>query len=424
MKKGILTAALLLIVGLTLVHGQQNEGFFLDEQGVVHSPAGLFTDMSEYVASDYFRTHGMRCLLKTVPAEIKAKRARVGSDCDESQTVIRSAYWPGSAITVPVVFHIITRRDGTGAVTDQQIAEQVRVLNEDFAALDGTYGENGFNTHLNFVLAGITRTANDTWFNDRQEEQFKTELAWDVDRYVNVYTNSASGYLGYAYLPTEAAGTILDGVVMLYEVIGGRNNGFEDYNQGRTLVHELGHYFGLLHTFDGGCSNTYHSGDLIVDTNSEAEEHYDCVQTHSCGSSDPIHNYMNYTPDSCMYQFTREQANRMVCSVMTYRSSLFLQLFPPANLTLEQSVNDLILFMVTRNHLSWQANPKSTMAAEGYRLYRKLKGAADETYVQLALLGATELSYDDRQYGKPVAYSYLLKAVGQNGTESDGVVVE
>ena len=71
------------------------------------------------------------------------------------------------------------------------------------------------------------------------------------------------------------------------------------YTLGRTCTHEVGHYLGLEHTFSGGCanaSNCYQNGDLICDTNPEADAIYDCVDLSSCGSADPIHNFMDCAP--------------------------------------------------------------------------------------------------------------------------------
>jgi hypothetical protein len=271
------------------------------------------------------------CIIKRRPPDhVKLNRPlKTAGDCSLSRTTIRNEYWPTQTYTIPVVFHIIHKTDGTGNISDQRIRDQVSVLNQDYGAIVGSLGEQGYNTKIQFKLAGITRTANNSWFNDQYERSFKQALGWDQTRYLNVYVNSAGGYLGYSYLPQEDAGDVYDGVVVLYEAVGGRNNGFEVYDQGRTLVHEVGHYLGLLHTFEGyGCFEGYTSGDLIADTHSENTEHYDCRQTSTCGTPDDIHNYMNYTNDSCMYEFTPEQANRLVCSLVNYRPQLYQTTVP------------------------------------------------------------------------------------------------
>jgi hypothetical protein len=267
-----------------------------------------------------------RCIIKQRPmGHVQLSRPlKSAGDCTMSRTIIQNEYWPSKTYTISIVFHIIHKSDGTGNISDQRIRSQVSVLNQDYGAIPGSAGERGYNTKIQFKLAGITRTANDNWFNDRDEVGFKRALGWDQNHYLNVYVNNASGYLGYAYLPQEDAGDVYDGVVLLYKAIGGRNNGFDAYDQGRTLVHEVGHYLGLLHTFEGyGCFEGYTSGDLIADTHSENDEHYDCRQTSTCGTPDDIHNYMNYTTDSCMYEFTPEQANRLVCSLINYRPQLY-----------------------------------------------------------------------------------------------------
>ena len=133
--------------------------------------------------------------------------------------------------------------------------------------------------------------------------------------------------LSSATLPQVSAGLWYDGVVMLSDTIGGRNNGFPQYDQGRTLVHEVGHYLGLEHTFNDSEScptNSYTTGDLILDTNTQKAAVYGCPSSpSSCGSSDPIDNYMGYGDDDCMERFTAEQANRAVCSLVNYRGQLF-----------------------------------------------------------------------------------------------------
>ncbi len=299
--------------------------FLVHQDGSITAGIHQFRDMGEYVTSVYFREQGLRCGTRRPEIPVGDKQASSVDDCTMTLTSIQSEYWPCDAVyTIPVWFHVIYRTDGLGNISDASIIAQLTVLNEDFRAMAGTMGSQGFDTRVRFVLAGITRTLNDQWFNDSDNAGYTGVLNVNPSKYVNIYTNTAGGYLGYAIYPQQGAGRPNDGIVMNYETIGGRNNGYQVYDQGRTLVHEMGHYLGLFHTFDGyACGNTYGSGDLIVDTPAEMTEHYDCVQTATCGTSDPIRNYMNYTPDSCMTEFTREQGNRMVCSLANYRPALF-----------------------------------------------------------------------------------------------------
>jgi len=325
---GIVALALLFMAGQSLTsHAQMRaQGTFeaLDNGQVVVD--GLtFDSMEAYVNSTYFQTAGKRCGTIEPPASsLKSSDLKALADCTQTATIIQNEYWPESVLTIPVVVHVISKTDGTGNLSDARIQRQIQVLNEDYAARTGTLGANGFNTKIQFELVETTRTVNDTWYNDgNAESTYKAALGRDQSKFCNIYTNSASGYLGYAYFPQSNAGT-LDGIVVYWEAFGGRDEGFSIYNQGRTLVHEMGHYLGLYHTFQGGstCNNTYTGGDLIVDTPPESEAHYNCVQTTTCSTDDPIHNYMNYTPDACMDRFTSEQSNRAVCSLVNYRPDL------------------------------------------------------------------------------------------------------
>jgi len=151
---------------------------------------------------------------------------------------------------------------------------------------------------------------------------------------MNIYTNQAGGNLGYVpFLPMNAGGALVGGlsdrVVILWTSFGRNGPIGPPYNQGRTVTHEVGHYLGLEHTFSGGCASAtppgcYTSGDYLCDTNSESGPNFGCpTNPTSCGSPDPITNYMDYTDDLCMEMFTVEQSRRMRCALTSYRTNLY-----------------------------------------------------------------------------------------------------
>lgn len=266
-----------------------------------------------------------------------------GGDCTLTSTTIRPEYDPGPRYEIPVVVHVITADDGVeGDLSNDLIRSQIAVLNEDFQAFPASPGGEGVDAGLSFALAtvdpagrptdGITRTASSAWFADPKSEVFKQFLAWDPNRYLNIYTNDTE-YLGYAYLPQDSAGEWWDGVVVHYQSFGRDSPAFP-WDQGRTATHEVGHYLGLFHPFDGdppepscpsprppGC---YGDGDLVCDTPPDEAPHSGCPRgAVSCGFPAPIHNYMEYTVDRCLETFTAEQINRQRCSLSTYRPDLF-----------------------------------------------------------------------------------------------------
>ncbi len=306
----------------------------------VHVALGQgFSTWRAFTLSPFFRQNGLRCL---TPSRAQAAGSGTSNfmppgDCGANGTNPLPIYSPAAldVIIIDVVVHVIQSTSGQGNVSNAQVQNQIDILNEDFRALPGTPGAGGVDTKIEFRLAtvdpagnpttGITRTTNNTWFND--SGSYWNTLSWDPDRYLNLYSNSASGALGYVpFLPQSGpVGSNSDRVVVLWSTVGRNTPIGAPFNQGRSATHEVGHYLGLYHTFDGGCGSAacYTTGDLICDTNAESQPNFGCNPgSTSCGSTDPVRNYMNYSDDTCMNQFTEEQARRMRCTLQFWRPAL------------------------------------------------------------------------------------------------------
>lgn len=231
----------------------------------------------------------------------------------------------GGGVTGGVVsVYVNVVSDGTnGNIPDQWVLDQIAVLNSSFAP-----------TGWSFQLAApINRVVNSTWYTgcyDKTifgapgpiETAMKTALRRGTADDLNIYTCSpGSGILGYATFPSDYdTSPALDGIVLLDESLPGGNAA--PYNGGDTGTHEVGHWMGLYHTFQGGCSR---NNDLVSDTPAEASPARGCpVGRDTCTGNryagvDPITNFMDYTDDGCMFQFTAGQDSRMDQQFSTYR---------------------------------------------------------------------------------------------------------
>ncbi len=251
-------------------------------------------------------------------------------------------------ITIPVVVHVIHNGDNLGTdenIFDEQVASQIRVLNEDFRKKSGTPGFNsnpvGADIEIEFALAkkdpqGILTTGIDrvnlgeaNWSTGDIDEIVKPRTIWNPDKYFNIWVVNfdRTDLLGYAQFPSNSSLPGLsqnssvantDGVVIGYKFFGSRAyfaNGTygTPYDRGRTASHEVGHWLGLRHIWgDGGCD----VDDFCADTPNAGQQNEGCpANVDSCPESpglDMIENYMDYTNDGCMNIFTQDQKSRMI----------------------------------------------------------------------------------------------------------------
>ncbi len=218
------------------------------------------------------------------------------------------------SVTVSVYFHEIN--DGKVRVSDTQVADQINVLNAAFAL-----------SPLKFSLAGITHTNNVQWFQmtPGSTAEREAKLALGLPRspkILHLYSAApGQGLLGWATFPWDVAKFPNDsGVVLLYSSLPGGNAA--PYNLGDTATHEVGHWVGLYHTFQGGCTRT---GDSVADTAAEKSAAFGCpTNQDSCVQKrfpglDPVTNFMDYSDDACMSKFTAEQIQRMSDLCLQYR---------------------------------------------------------------------------------------------------------
>jgi hypothetical protein len=291
------------------------------EQGIFAADANgtyVFADFQEYAQSSFFAQHGLRCGADRLPQFLALGTA---ADCNSSNTTIKAEYDPSGGVTytIPVWVHVIMNKRGTlGAVSATRITQQMAALNRDFATLT--------DVKVVFTLAGTTSSKNNSWYSD--SGTYYNTLARDVHNNLNIYTNTASGNLGYAYVPSGGGvvGNKWDRVVIYHSAFGDPAPYGFPYDEGKTTSHEVGHYLGLYHTFQGGCvaaSGCANNGDLICDTQPEAAPHFSgCTDPATCGDPDPIKNYMDYTDDFCMDTFSPNQANRMRCTIANIRTRI------------------------------------------------------------------------------------------------------
>ncbi len=219
-------------------------------------------------------------------------------------------------LVVPVRFHMITSGP-EGRLARSTIDQQIQTLNTAYGG-----GTGGVDTGVSFRLLSVGTVDNAQWFLHPHDDQPQMvgSLTTGGPGTLNLYTAAVgSDVLGFSSFPQWYRDRpTLDGVVVDYRSVPG--GPFEHFSRGYTAVHEIGHWLGLFHPFEGGCRPP---GDGVDDTPYEALPTQACpVSKDTCPTpgADPVHNFMDYGFDSCMREFTAGQGLRIRAMWNAYRA--------------------------------------------------------------------------------------------------------
>ncbi len=317
-------------LSIVLTLGVQAQGGFTCGNNELHRMASLHQNRADRLQE-----------IADGNAQLEAFTQQFATDADRGS---------GGPYIIPMVFHII-HNNGPENITDEQIEDAVRILNEDFNKLNPDWDNVNpaflsivANVGVEFRLAqkdpdgnctkGITRTVS-ALTNDGTQTM-KDLIQWPRNMYLNVWVAaSADGAAGYTFLPGSvnsnwsAAG---DGIVILHDYTGSIGTG--NPTRSRALTHEVGHWINLKHTWGGtnspGDAANCSDDDSVSDTPNTIGWTSCNINGASCGSTlDNVENYMEYS--YCSKMFTEGQRTRMLAALnsnVAQRSNLW----SPANL--------------------------------------------------------------------------------------------
>jgi hypothetical protein len=228
------------------------------------------------------------------------------------------------SVRIPTYINVISAKQLSPkrqAKRERQATRQVRVLNKSYS---GRSAADAAQSAFRFSLVETRFVVNAAWATmgngSAAEAEAKAALRTGGAGTLNIYAaDIGNDLLGWATFPQQYAGDpSSDGVVLLTDSMpGGRA---APYNKGDTGTHEVGHWLGLYHTFQGGCAP---QNDLVDDTPAEKTPGYGCPagrDTCKAEGVDPIDNFMDYSDDICMDRFSPGQASRMASQWATFRS--------------------------------------------------------------------------------------------------------
>ena len=329
------------------------------------------------------RPHTSHCATMAVDSALRLRHPELGthdaferwlaSKIDARRQLEQSSRSVTDILRIPIVIHVIHAGGAIGVgdnISQAQIMSQVRVLNEGFRQTVGTTGYSpdprAADTKIEFLMArrtpaglasdgidriaasslGLSGSLSQTVF----ENTIKPATIWNPNQYLNIWVAQlGSGLLGYAQFPintglpgftcdgwsgaTGLANT--DGVVMSYIGFGSDTYGsfpslLAGYTDGKTLLHEIGHWAGLRHIWgDNDCGTDYCEDTPVTDGPSWTACHEAHPVPNACGTADEMfENYMDYGDDTCKNIFTFDQGLRMR-TIITSATHRYQLLFSP-----------------------------------------------------------------------------------------------
>ncbi|MFT3701279.1 MAG: M43 family zinc metalloprotease [Agriterribacter sp.] len=252
-----------------------------------------------------------------------------------------------SVVTIPVVVHVVL--ENPSLVTDAQVQGQIDILNKDYSGenadsvnipspFKSLFGKSKIQFCLaqrtpdNTATSGITRLSSSTQSLPGEQDPIKYTNqggadAWNPDKYLNIWVCRMEGdqYLGYTFLPGLGIAPAEMGCVIAYTAFGNTGTATSPFNKGRTVTHEVGHYFNLIHVWGAnGCVASCTDSDEVDDTPNEDKCFYGTPsfpQTDNCNSSSPgvmFMNYMDYSDDAVMCMFSVGQVDRMETALTSF----------------------------------------------------------------------------------------------------------
>ncbi|CRG86703.1 Meiotically up-regulated gene 89 protein [Talaromyces islandicus] len=279
------------------------------------------------------------CGTETPSTALKDAHKRLASTKDSQRVANTDDGKKPKNIEVETYFHVVSTTDNVNLVTNEMIASQ-------FVFLERAYA----NASIKYRLLGIDRSINDTWAQNGDDKEMKRALRRGNYSSLNVYfqtdlrlvegtsvnsratatetkhkamiprASPSPNLLGFCTLPNPKINAsspvedyIDDGCNILAATMPGGS--IPHYNRGGTTVHEVGHWHGLLHVFQGDSCSPSNEGDYIADTPQQSIATEGCPTSQdSCPDSpglDSIHNFMDYSSDDCYQGFTNDQGGRM-----------------------------------------------------------------------------------------------------------------